>query len=294
MGDRERREQQFDRERGRYDYRDESYYRGQNQARSSRYGEERESYPRYSQDESRRYARNTGSSSYEDPYSERERDFELGYPSYTPERDRSYGRSTLRGAYGLGYNEGGYGRNEGSTYGRNEAGYGRNEGSTYGQGSTYGRGEGLYGRNWGDYREREEYRGHEQRGRNEDSWGQQLRDAGQQIARKVKRAFRGPKGYKRSDERIREDVNDRLAQQDDFDPSEIEVSVSNSEVTLTGTVQSRHEKFLAEEIADDVSGVTEVHNQVRVRREQSTSSTTATAGTQVGGTEAARNRNARA
>jgi osmotically-inducible protein OsmY len=121
----------------------------------------------------------------------------------------------------------------------------------------------------------------EYRGREEDSFGQQLRDGANSVVRSVKRAFRGPKGYKRSDDRIREDVSDRLAQQDQVDPSDIEVQVQNGEVTLTGTVQSRHEKFLAEELADDVSGVSDVHNQLRVRRENeprasSTSSTTST------------------
>lgn len=128
------------------------------------------------------------------------------------------------------------------------------------------------------------------RGGEEESWGQQLRGAGQQVARTVKRAFRGPKGYKRSDERIREDVSDRFAQQDELDPSDIEISVSDGEVTLSGTVNSRHEKFQAEEIADSVQGVNDVHNRLRVRREQGrvTSADTVTFGSD------ARNRNARA
>jgi osmotically-inducible protein OsmY len=114
--------------------------------------------------------------------------------------------------------------------------------------------------------------------REEEGWGEQIRQAGQQVVRSVKRVFRGPKGYKRSDERIREDVNDRLAQQFDFDPSDVEVQVSAGEVTLTGSVQSRHEKFLAEEIADDVGGVNEVHNQLRVRRADLTSTAATSSG----------------
>ena len=81
------------------------------------------------------------------------------------------------------------------------------------------------------------------------------------------RGTRGPKGYKRSDERIREDVCDRLSQNWDLDASEIEVSVSGGEVTLSGTVSDREQKFRAEHIADAVRGVNEVHNQIRVRRE---------------------------
>jgi hypothetical protein len=131
-----------------------------------------------------------------------------------------------------------------------------------------------------------------------ESFGHQLREAGQKIARSVKRAFRGPKGYRRSDDRIREDVSDRLGENPWLDCSEVEVTVSNGEVTLTGSVKSRQEKFLLEEIADDVSGVSEVHNQVRVKREQQQQNSLAMAetapGTQTSAEVAARVRNARA
>lgn len=82
-----------------------------------------------------------------------------------------------------------------------------------------------------------------------------------------RRSNQGPKGYKRSDERIREDVCDRLAQSWALDTTDIEVAVSNGEVTLTGTVQDRTQKHRVENIADAVSGVGEVHNQLRIKRE---------------------------
>lgn len=151
---------------------------------------------------------------------------------------------------------------------------------------------------WGDRGDRGDWGrqgGHEQRGQDDENWGQQLRHGVQQMASRVKRAFRGPKGYKRSDERIREDVSDRLALQDDVDPSDIEVSVSGGEVTLTGTVMSRREKFVAEEIADDVSGVSDVHNQLRVRREDQQANTLSGVGTSTTATQSSetpRNRNA--
>jgi osmotically-inducible protein OsmY len=75
---------------------------------------------------------------------------------------------------------------------------------------------------------------------------------------------RGPKGYQRSDERIREDVSDRLMEHPDLDASEIEVKVSKGVVTLTGGVDSRWDKRLAEDIADAVSGVRDVMNQLSV------------------------------
>jgi osmotically-inducible protein OsmY len=77
----------------------------------------------------------------------------------------------------------------------------------------------------------------------------------------------GPKGYKRSDERITEDVSDRLMEHPDLDASDIEVKVSKGEVTLAGTVESRWAKRLAEDLAESCSGVREVMNQLRVGAE---------------------------
>src|SRR5262245_52757191 len=53
---------------------------------------------------------------------------------------------------------------------------------------------------------------------------------------------RGPRGYKRTDERIREDVNDRLTDDYYLDASEIEVTVKDCVVTLTGSVDDRQDK----------------------------------------------------
>jgi hypothetical protein len=83
-----------------------------------------------------------------------------------------------------------------------------------------------------------------------------------------RRSGNAPKGYKRSDDRIREDVCDRLSERWDVESMAIEVSVSNGEVTLSGSVPERGMKFRAESISDGVSGVSEVHNQLRVAQPQ--------------------------
>ena len=75
---------------------------------------------------------------------------------------------------------------------------------------------------------------------------------------------RGPRGYQRSDERIREDVCDALCDHGDIDASEMEVTVANGEVTLIGVVSQRSEKRMAEDAVERISGVREVHNQLRV------------------------------
>jgi osmotically-inducible protein OsmY len=77
-------------------------------------------------------------------------------------------------------------------------------------------------------------------------------------------AGRGPKGYRRSDQRIEEEINDRLMADDRLDASEIEVTVKNGEVTLTGTVDDREAKRRAEDVAESVMGVEDVMNQLRV------------------------------
>ena len=76
---------------------------------------------------------------------------------------------------------------------------------------------------------------------------------------------RGPKGYQRTDERIREEINDRLTAHGLVDATDVEVRIQGGEVTLTGFVDSRDAKRAAEDCAEDVSGVREVHNHLRIR-----------------------------
>jgi hypothetical protein len=77
-------------------------------------------------------------------------------------------------------------------------------------------------------------------------------------------AGKGPKGYRRSDERIREAVSETLARDGDLDASEIEVSVEQGEVTLEGSVPNRWSKRLAEDLVHGERGVRDVHNRLRV------------------------------
>ncbi len=76
---------------------------------------------------------------------------------------------------------------------------------------------------------------------------------------------KGPAGYQRSDERIRELVCESLTDDDEIDASHIEVGVSNGEVTLSGTIDDRRTKRAAEDCAYSVSGVRDVQNRLRVR-----------------------------
>lgn len=89
--------------------------------------------------------------------------------------------------------------------------------------------------------------------------------AGGSAAARAQRV--APKGYQRSDERIREDLCERLTHSGRLNVREVEVTVSGGVVTLTGSVMDRQQKYRIEDIADDVFGVKDVQNQLRVQRE---------------------------
>ena len=83
--------------------------------------------------------------------------------------------------------------------------------------------------------------------------------------RPVSHRGRGPKNWRRSDERIAEMVNERLTDHDDVDATDIEVAVQDGEVTLTGFVTSRRQKRVAEDVAWSCGGVHDVHNRLTLR-----------------------------
>ena len=76
---------------------------------------------------------------------------------------------------------------------------------------------------------------------------------------------RGPRGYQRGDERIREDICERLTEDPRIDASDIDVQVANAEVTLTGSVRTRDEKHFTENVVERIIGVREVNNNLKVR-----------------------------
>jgi hypothetical protein len=112
-----------------------------------------------------------------------------------------------------------------------------------------------------------------QRGRNEssDPWRPMGQFGAEQQRAQSYRGMggyygKGPKGYVRSDDRIREDVCDRLSDDDIVDASDISVQVKDGEVTLEGSVTDRHMKHRAEDIIEEVSGVRDVNNKLRTKK----------------------------
>ena len=91
-------------------------------------------------------------------------------------------------------------------------------------------------------------------------------DRGEGMMRRESNRGRGPKNYQRSDERIREDICERLALDEYVDATDLEVTVENAVVKLEGTVNERHATRMAEDIAESVRGVKDVQNNIRVNR----------------------------
>lgn len=175
------------------------------------------------------------------------------------------------------------GRDGATGYSQGRQGYGRHTDQNLGQGS-YGQpdlGQGGYGRHvsWNDdqagqrarYGQRDSAYGPEDFSQRDMSgFGRRQGGArGQPDAQRFQGEqgrFRGhgPKGYRRSDERITEDLNERLTEDAMLDASNITVEVSNGVATLQGTVESRWMKHRAEDIADACSGISDVRNEIRV------------------------------
>lgn len=93
-----------------------------------------------------------------------------------------------------------------------------------------------------------------------------VRHPGSFVRRMVSGLFRGrgPKSWMRSDTRIHDQVCELLAEHPEIDATDIEVQVKDGGVTLTGLVPDRRTKRLADEALDEVMGVQDVHNRLKV------------------------------
>ncbi len=76
---------------------------------------------------------------------------------------------------------------------------------------------------------------------------------------------KGPKNWHRTDEKLREEVCEALARARMVDASDIDVSVEDGIVLLTGWVNDRQEKRQAEDCLDDVLGIHDIRNELHLR-----------------------------
>ncbi len=76
----------------------------------------------------------------------------------------------------------------------------------------------------------------------------------------------GPKNYKRSDDRIEEEVCNVLMKDRNIDASNIEVHVRDGVVILSGTVDSRMDKIEAEMAIEGIAGVDDIQNEIKLKK----------------------------
>ncbi|MGN6195925.1 MAG: BON domain-containing protein [Ginsengibacter sp.] len=110
-----------------------------------------------------------------------------------------------------------------------------------------------------DYQVRDPYK-------NNDFYGHRKRNYSYEGPHRGK----GPKNYMRPPERIKDDAADRLMEDSLVDASNIDIDVKDNDLILSGTVNSRFEKHRAEALVENVSGVKEVQNNLRVQGEKAT------------------------
>jgi hypothetical protein len=100
---------------------------------------------------------------------------------------------------------------------------------------------------------------YEHGGRNR--WSDDVRS----MASRENHAGKGPRGYRRSEERVKDEACEILARDFFLDASEIEVELKDQVLTLKGEVGSREDKRRAEDLVAEIPGVADVQNQLRVK-----------------------------
>ncbi|MGZ3805651.1 MAG: BON domain-containing protein [Pseudobdellovibrionaceae bacterium] len=79
-------------------------------------------------------------------------------------------------------------------------------------------------------------------------------------------AGKGPKNYQRSDESLNDEIFKKLTLDPDIDATNIEVEVKEGSVLLTGWVPERKMRYWAEEVITKVRGVSDINNQIKVKK----------------------------
>jgi osmotically-inducible protein OsmY len=203
-------------------------------------------------------------------------DFEPGRQS------GGYGRQNIGGSYGNQYGrENDWNRDQGrgnvntGNYGSgyDERSYGDDYGSSSGYGSYGGHDRSRYGgghRNDGNSNLRNRVNKWLDRAKEEVSyWFNNEDDSRKSGSGYGGHRGKGPNDYRRSEDRIKEDICDRLTDDDRVDASNIRVQLENDVAILSGTVNSREEKRRAVDLVETVSGVRDVENRIRVSRSES-------------------------
>jgi osmotically-inducible protein OsmY len=246
---------------GRPQYRQDVQGSGTQERGSQRYGAQGAGQSRYGIEGSRYGSQGYGAGSESFESQDFAQDYSQGSSHYGSQGFGAQGSSGVYGPQGFGSQ----GSRSSSDYER-QSGYGGYSFGGHGGLSQEGR---DYSANPGVWR------ASDTSGRNDAQGSQYGQSQGSRpgISGAASYRGRGPKNYTRSDERIREDLNERLTDSDEIDASNITVEVSNGVATLKGSVDERWMKHCAEDLAESCSGVRDVNNQIRVQSQAASQGT---------------------
>lgn len=76
---------------------------------------------------------------------------------------------------------------------------------------------------------------------------------------------RGPRGYKRSDESLLDQVCLALERTPSVDASDLEVYVEDGCAYLKGSLPTRGMRYLAEDLVDSIPGIVDVFTQIKIK-----------------------------
>jgi BON domain len=105
---------------------------------------------------------------------------------------------------------------------------------------------------------------------NEQGYGQSIQGGqgyGQGGQGQGQRRGKAPKGYQRSDDRLKEMICEKLMDEPSIDASEVSIDVQGQVVTLEGTVESRQAKYEIESLIDQY-GAKDIVNNIKVTKNQ--------------------------
>lgn len=100
----------------------------------------------------------------------------------------------------------------------------------------------------------------------EQTWGEERFQAERREEQGRRQVESGPRGRRRSDESLAQEIREILTNDPELDATDVEVEVEGGAVTLSGAVNESDAKLLAEELVETLAGVREVHNRIRVER----------------------------
>jgi osmotically-inducible protein OsmY len=101
----------------------------------------------------------------------------------------------------------------------------------------------------------------------EGTWGEEQYTAERREEQGRRGADGGSRARRRPDESLAQEIREILTKDPELEVTEMAVEVEGGAVTISGVVDDSDARLLAEELVESLSGVREVHNRLRVERQ---------------------------